>query len=338
MRLTLGLLVLMLGVPATAAADEVRTASYEVTPDLSASVHYPRDVGRGSHPLVVLLHGLFAKCEDRRPDATYEDLYGWPCKPGVPQVSSYRGYDYLAHELAKTGFVVVSVNANHISSTSPDEYADRAALINAHLRMWQQATTSAGPLAPQFGAFRVDTKRVGVLGHSKGGRGATRHSADGYHSWPEGVEVKAVVALEPVPSGGSDSVVSRIPFLTVIGGCDKTSNPGAEQYFEDAASRNVVPVHRLMVQGANHSFFNTEWSPSSGQVTAEDDAEPTRPGFCRALQAEERQLNEQEQREAGVVYLSAFFRRYLYGETKFDSLLSGVERPLPHVTAEVDLP
>ncbi|MFS8102230.1 hypothetical protein LFM09_34410 [Lentzea alba] len=339
LRLTLTLLVLLLGLPATAAADQVRTASYEVTPTMSASVHYPADVRGGSHPLVVLLHGWFAVCADRRPDATYEDLYKWPCREGIPQVPSNRGYDYLAESLARAGHVVVSVNANHINGgvRGDDEFADRAELINAHLRLWQEGVAGRGALAARFAGFRVDFDRVGVLGHSKGGRGAFQHSADGYGygEWPEGVDVKAVVALQPVISGGA---ITKVPFLTVIGGCDRVSNPWAEQYYVDSAKQNTVPVHRLMVQGANHSFFNTQWSPSSGQVTAEDDAVPTRPGYCKALDQEEKQLNEREQREAGVLYLSAFFRRYLDGETRFDALLSGAERPLPHVIAEVDLP
>ncbi|GLZ35262.1 hypothetical protein Lesp02_74490 [Lentzea sp. NBRC 105346] len=337
----LALLVAMTTLTPAAAADPVRTAEYDVTPDLAAVVHYPRDVTRGSHPLVVLLHGFFAKCADRRPDASYQDLYGWPCKPGIEQVPSYHGYDYLARSLARAGFVVVSVNANHISSASPDEFADRAALIDAHLRLWQEVSSSGrGALSPQFAEFRghVDLNRVGVLGHSKGGRGAVRHSADGYRDWPAGVQVKAVVALEPIISGGGDSVISDIPFLTVIGGCDKVSNPDANDYFSDAAAHNVVPVHRLMVQGANHNFFNTVWSPSSGQVTAEDDAVATRPGYCEALRADEKQLGERQQRDAGVLYLSAFFRRYLNGETRFDPLLSGTERPLPYAVAEVDQP
>lgn len=339
--LRLGLALLLLtALPATAAADRVRTASYEVTPTTSAFVHYPQDVARGSHPLVVLLHGWFAICADRRPDATYEDLYKWPCKPGIPQIPSNRGYDYLARELAEAGFVVVSVSANHINGGvhGDDEFGDRAALINEHLRLWQEAGADRGPLAAEFGEFRVDLDRVGVLGHSKGGRGAVQHSADGYAEWPAGVRVRAVVALQPIVSGGATSVISRVPFLTVIGGCDRVSNPAAHDYYVDSAAHNVVPVHRLMVQGANHNFFNTQWSPSSGQVTAEDDAVPTRPGHCKALQQEEKQLGEREQRAAGVTYLSAFFRRYLNDEARFDALLSGAEQPLPYAIAEVDKP
>ncbi|TWP46103.1 alpha/beta hydrolase [Lentzea tibetensis] len=343
LRLLLAVSLLVAGLAGTAAADEVRTAEYELTPGLPAVVHHPADIS-GVHPLVVILHGYYATCADRNPNG---ELYRWPCAEGIEPIPSYRGYDYLGGDLAAKGFVVVSINANHINGGQhgPDDFADRAALINEHLAAWQRLSASGeGPLAGAFGELRghVDMTSVGVMGHSKGGRSAARHSADGYHGeWPQGVRVKAVIALEPIPSGGADSVVSQIPFMTVIGACDKVSNPAARQYFEDAATRNTAPLHLLTVHGANHTFFNTQWSPSSGQVDSGDDADHdgVAPGNCRtndASHAEQKQLTEEQQRIVGAGYLSAFFQRYLKGETRFDPVLTGADHPFEHIT-EVDV-
>ena len=276
---------------------------------------------------------------------------------------SHRGYDYLAQHLASHGFVVVSIGANGInagSSQGADDFPVRAALMNKHLAMWQQLVASgAGPLAGRFvdtgtGApsdvdftGRVDLTNVGTLGHSRGGRGAMNQAADEHRDqWPAGVEIKAVVPLEPVIAGGDD-VVTRIPFATVIGACDFVSNPSSRDYYEAAKDANTARIHQFFVHGANHSFFNTQWSPSSGQVTAGDDANSQAqpplpaPGHCRTTGEpiiDEKQLTEAEQRRVGVGYISAFFRRYLAGETAFDALLTGREHPLGAVDVEFDDP
>jgi len=361
------------------------------TAELGGSVHYPAELGSRTHPLVVIAHGLFATCADRAAGAAWaearEALHGrnpvadpaerqrqekilaeaeeklgqWPCPPGIAPVPSHRGYDYLAHQLASHGLVVVSVRANGINAGSPtggDDFPVRAALINKHLAMWQElATTGTGPLAgtfadPTTGATRpvdfrgrVDLTNVGTMGHSRGGRGVMNHAADEHRAdWPAGVQIKAVLPLEPVLPGGDD-VVTRIPFATVIGACDFVSNPSSRQYFDGSRTETKVRIHQLFVHGANHTFFNTQWSPSSGQVTAGDDAYERatppypRPGHCRTTdpsETEEKQLSEGEQRRIGLAYMSAFFRRYLVGETRFDAMLTGQEHPMSGV-GQVDV-
>jgi dienelactone hydrolase len=320
----------------TAAADDVRVAEYELTPGLPAVVHHP--TGGGAHPLVLMLHGHFASCADA--DGEYADQFRWPCAAGIDPIPSYRGYDYLGRSLAQQGFVVVSINANDINGGkyTGDDFAARAARINEHLRAWQELSAS-GPLA-KFAGLKVDMTNVGVLGHSKGGRAVAEHSSDAFRNWPAGVRVRAAVALEPIPSGGS-TAISDIPFMTVIGACDRVSNPAARQYFEDSGRNNTAPLHLITVPGANHNFFNTTWSPSSGEVNARDDAphDGVAPGNCRttdASQAEQKQLTEAEQRRVGDGYLTAFFQRYLKEDRRFDPLLTGAEHPFGPVEVETD--
>ena len=344
--------------------------------ELTASVHYPANVVHGSHPLVLLMHGYWETCADRSAGAEYEAalrvlsdraaspaaraeaqatvrraaalLSRWPCAPGTPSLTSYRGFDYLASELARRGYVVVSVSANGINAGQIGDAADRArtALINKHLDLWQQLASGTGPLAGELPAdFRghVDMRNVGTLGHSRAGRAVMHHAAENHRAdWPAGVTVKAVVPLEaagyyapnPEAPENDDYRVTTTPFQSVIGGCDSVSNPGALAYFTNSAGRNQAPISQVTFAGANHNYLNTQWSPSSGQVLAKDDVEQAaqlgwrprpEPGHCTNTgnRQAERQLSEAQERAAVATYVTAFFRRYLGGESQFDGLLDG---------------
>jgi dienelactone hydrolase len=349
--------------------------------ELAGVVHYPTDVTTGTHPLVVIAHGFFASCADRAAGTAYaaasralhsrepvtdpaererlhkvlddtgKQLWRWPCAPGVDPHPSLYGYDYLGSLLASHGFVVVSVGVNGVNGGggNGDDFPVRAAVVNRHLQMWQQlAGNGTGPLAGQLGRMRghVDMTNVGTLGHSRGGRAAAYQASDAHRpEWPAGVQVKAAVALEPIISGGGDEgTVTSIPFATVIGACDSVSNPAARDYYDAAKDGKAPRTHVFTVRGANHNFFNTQWSPASGQPMAEDDAYATEPPFpadgnCRTTDAEhreEKQLAEDGQRRVGAGYVTAFFRRYLAGDTSMDPLLTGATHPLGAVDVEFD--
>ncbi|WP_190329546.1 alpha/beta hydrolase [Streptomyces venezuelae] len=324
--------------------------------ELTGVVHYPADLGTGRHPLIVLLHGLHDTCADRKAeaartaaeargdDAAYEaanaKLTAWPCAKGTPALPSMRGYDYLGRKLAAQGFVVVSAGGNGINASSvtgDDNAAARADLINRHLRMWQRLSSEGtGELAGKFtdpatGAARrvgfahhVDMGNVGVMGHSRAGAGATWQAADSHRKqWPKGVEVKAVAALAPAYNVMTEDMsaytITKTPFAVFRGTCDGQVGEEALSFAADAAKGNRHGFHRYAVPGANHNYFNTQWSPQSRQVAAFDDATPVKghPGQCTGREggAPARQLTEPEQRRIAATHLSAFFRRHLLGDT-----------------------
>lgn len=286
-----------------------------------------------------------------------DPLAQWPCAEGTPILPSYRGYDYLGENLASHGFVVVSISANGINvgeSGVPQDMA-RAALMNKHLAMWQQLTgTGGGPLAGRFtdatsGARRavdftgrVDLTRVGTLGHSRGGRGVMYQAAEKHRAdWPAGVQVRAALPLAPAgialpddPDMVADYQLTSVPFLDWEGTCDY----GAQgDFFPVTAGKNQATSRELRVHGANHNFLNVQWSPSSGQVSSYDDADfgpRPGPGKCTSRDDDSavRQLTEPEERRVATGYVSAYFRRYLTGDSGMDPILNGEKQPYAQLT------
>ncbi|MFE7113025.1 hypothetical protein ACFU98_41545 [Streptomyces sp. NPDC057575] len=98
--------------------------------------------------------------------------------------------------------------------------------------------------------------------------------------------------------------------------------------------RNKAPLHGITFTGGNHNYFNTQWSPSSGQVASVNDAIPgERRGRCVAQDGtgrEDQGLDEATQRRIATGYAVAFFRRYLMGDTSAQALLTG-RKKLPGV-------
>ncbi|MBW1599481.1 alpha/beta hydrolase [Streptomyces sp. JJ38] len=366
--------------------DQVFTppAPYKGRSELAAVVHYPKDLARGRHPLIVMQHGYWHTCADGQAQAALEaarkalteaqkngdqaevarqdklvskasaSRSSWPCRDGVAPLPSSSGYDYLAKALARQGFVVVSMGANGINATSFGQadsvYQARAALINKHLEMWRQLNLGKGPLKgkltdPRTGKAsrvqftgRVNLARVGTLGHSMGGGGVMQHASDnGHAAWPEDVDVKAALGLAPTGLWDKEPV-TKIPLAVLWGTCDQV-NTG--EYVNWNKGNNRAPLHGVTLTGGNHNYVNTQWSPSSGQVGAVDDAVPARsPGHCVSQDGKEqehRALDEATQRRITTAYTTAFFRRYLLNDTSADPLLTGTKHlPYARETVNVD--
>jgi dienelactone hydrolase len=316
--------------------------------------------------VVLFSHGLWITCADRTAwdEQDYVKLSAWPCAAGTPAIPSYRGYDYLGRALAAQGMIVISISANGVMPLmGQDQDAARAALINEHLRMWQQlSSTGGGPLGGKVlsngGAVdfhgHADLTTVGLMGHSRGGRGTLLQAADvNQRNWPTGVKIKAVVPLaaaEPYsPDDNPDNPeytpyrITNIPVAAFVGSCDRAVNG---RLFHYLSAHNTAPLYEYYVRGANHDFYNTQWSPSSGQVGAYDDAatdNPPSPGHCTSNDDPKRadkQLTETHQYLVSTTYLSAFFRRYLLNDTRMTPILNGSAHPLPFASIDLqkDLP
>lgn len=271
----------------------VPTAGMESPVEFVGHVVEPKlDADAGQRPLVLFLHGRHEYCYR---DASEGGIGEWPCPSGEKDVPSQLGYDYVQRVLASQGYTTVSIRANGINAQD-DGLADggadaRAKLIRAHLDYWVSLA----------GKHHVDLSRVILIGHSRGGEGVARAALQ----IPLEAPYRVVGAVLLAPTDFSGQAVPYIPTVTVLPYCDGDVADLQGQFFTDAA-RDVVAddtaLHSsVMVMGANHNFFNSEWTPGSKAPSFDDwwgeageacgTGDPTR-------------LSAAQQRSVGTAYLA----------------------------------
>jgi hypothetical protein len=286
--------------------------------ELVGDVHHPTDLSAGPFPLVMFMHGNHSACYRR--SAT---KYRWPCPDGWKPLPNHEGYDYIGRRLASHGFIVVSVSANGVNVLG-NRVADtgmrqRGEVLDRHLDLWRDWSTVGGdPFGDTF-LGSVDLSRIGTMGHSRGGEGVVWHRiVDEERPDPYGID--AVLALAPVDF--TRRTINETAFSVILPYCDgDVSDLQGVHYFDDsryAVPGDPSPKHTVTAFEANHNFFNTVWSPSSGFPGAFDDGEWS---FCSEF------LSENEQRRMGRAYIIGFFRRYLAGQQRFDDMWTGAATP-----------
>jgi len=212
----------------------------------------------------------------------------------------------------------------------------RAELMQKHLDILKGFNTTGGaPFGTKF-VGKFDLTKVGTMGHSRGGEGVVRHYVlNNSLGAPYGI--KAVFPL--APTNFSRFVVNNAAVDVLLPYCDGDVNDLQGVHFYDDARYNVPgdlsPKHYLLVMGANHNFYNTVWSPSSGVVGSANDWTAFVSGgrndpHCGTRST--RRLTETQQRGTGLAYMSAFFRAYVGGETQFIPILTGDAPPPPSAT------
>jgi len=107
-------------------------------------------------------------------------------------------------------------------------------------------------------------------------------------------------------------------------------------YVDDAryaVPSDNAPKYTILAMGANHNYFNRNWTPDQfpqGSVddwTIRDKAQ-TDP-HCGTNAAGNARLTSAKQRGVGVAYLAAFFRKNLLFASAFDGILKGDSPPPP---------
>jgi hypothetical protein len=277
---------------------------------------------KGPRPVVLLLPGRHATCYDA--DQVSID---WPCAPGFRPIPSQRGYRYLQTLLASQGYVTVSVAVNGVNGQ--DDVLDdagagaRSVLVRHHLDVlagWQAGT---GPRDPGGRSLRgmLNLRKLLLVGHSRGGEGVNRATIDVRAGDP--YRVAGQVLLAPTDFGRQ--VAAGVPTTVVLPYCDgDVSDLQGQQYVDQgrsiATGDNSLKTSVLLL-GANHNYFNTEWTPGSAAAPAEDDWFAEGDRVCGPQAAS--RLSAREQRAAGAAYVAAAARAYLSGSTSAVRLLDG---------------
>jgi hypothetical protein len=321
--------------PATPGRYQVATSEYNLgdeavylpglghKSEVRGKVYTPRGAF-GPRPLVVFLHGRHQVCYG---DEDNPSEVPWPCGPKAKAVPSYRGYDGPAQALASHGYQVVSISANAINgwdSDAPDAGAQaRAELVLHHLDLWRKWSTIGGsPFGSQY-VGKVDLGNVGLMGHSRGGEGVARAAvlnADRGGRYG----IRAVLPL--APTDFARATVPGVAMSVLLPYCDgDVSDLQGQKFYDDtrySVTGDSAPRSTVTVLGANHNFFNTEWTPGQSVAPSNDDwwgEEKTSP--CGAKYAG--RLTAKEQQAVGAAYIAGFFRLQLGHEAKFLPLFDG---------------
>ncbi|MFE1191774.1 hypothetical protein ACFW6E_03120 [Streptomyces olivaceoviridis] len=317
----------------------VRLPGFSAPVEMRAVVVAPVGAS-GKRPLALFLHGRHYTCYKGQ-DSTSD----WPCKAGAKPVPSHRGYLRDQKLLASQGYLTVSVSANGVNAqdfAAEDGGAQaRSSLVRLHLARWAdwaEHPRSAPKVVRE--APRADLSRVLLVGHSRGGEGVNRAALDsltpppadqdGYHG-PVRWHIRGTVLIAPTVFG--QNPVPDVPSMTILPGCDgDVSDLQGEVYVDGTrAVGNGTALHSAVyVIGANHNFFNSEWTPGQSATPAIDDFfdDPQYHDPVCGKRAATR-LTADRQHRAGSTYIAAAARLFLAGDDRVRPLLDGSGKRAP---------
>ncbi|MFI7498283.1 hypothetical protein ACIBVL_07135 [Streptomyces sp. NPDC049687] len=294
----------------------------------------------GKRPLALFLHGRHTTCY--KPGGTEDDVdITWPCPAGMESIPSYRGYLQDQKLLASQGYVTVSISANGVNGQDWD--ADdggaqaRSSLVRQHLAKWANWAAHPGTApAVVHDAPKADLSKVLLVGHSRGGEGVNRAAMDSLYPAPAAQDgyrgpvrwkIAGTVLIGPTIFG--QNPVADVPSATILPGCDgDVADLEGETYLD--GSRGIgtgTALHSAVyVVGANHNFFNTEWTPGKSAAPSFDDfwtdpEEGQRDPVC-SVGAPTR-LTADQQHQAGTTYIAAAARLFVAGDDRARPLLDG---------------
>ncbi|HEY8984219.1 MAG TPA: hypothetical protein VIU15_32165 [Streptomyces sp.] len=314
----------------------VELPGFKVPVEMRGLVIAPKGAA-GKRPVALFLHGRHSTCY--KPGTKEDVTSDWPCAEGYQEIPSYQGYVKDQQLLASQGYVTVSISANGINGqdwNAEDGGAQaRSSLVRRHLADWADwaAKPSSAPSVVRE-APKADLSKVLLVGHSRGGEGVNRAAMDSLYPPPaaqDGAPGKArwhisgTVLIGPTIFG--QNPVADVPSATILPGCDgDVSNLQGEMYVDGTRGvSNGKALHSAVyVVGANHNFFNTEWTPGKAQAPAWDDfsSDPDHPdAVCSPGKAT--RLTADQQHQAGAVYIAAAARLFVAGDDRVRPLLDG---------------
>ncbi|KQW07139.1 hypothetical protein ASD08_06060 [Streptomyces sp. Root369] len=322
--------------------DPVRLPGYATPIEMRAQVVAPKNA-TGSRPLALFLHGRHSTCYK---PGTEDDITGdWPCADGYKPIPSDKGYLADQQLLASQGYVTVSISANGINAQdwqAEDAGAQaRSSLVRQHLARWADWTAhrSTAPAVVREAA-KADLSRVLLVGHSRGGEGVNRAAMDSLYPPPAAEDgyqgpvrwkVRGTVLVGPTIFG--QNPIADVPNVTLLPGCDGDVSDLQGEDFVDGTrgvSRGTALHSAVYIVGANHNYFNSEWTPGEAEAPASDDFwdDPEQPDPVCSPGAATR-LTAAQQHKAGSTYIAAAARLFLAGDDRVRPLLDGSGKRAP---------
>lgn len=294
--------------------------------ELRAAVWIPTDA-KGERPVVLFLHGRHSACWNA--DTAKTNNTAWPCPDGYQPIPSYLGYNDAAQTLASQGYAVVSISADGINSQDASYTDDagtlaRGQLVLDHLDLLARADKGIAPGMSPLLKGRLDLSHVGLMGHSRGGEGVVKAALlNAGRAHPYGIE--AVLPLAPIDFGRE--TLPDVAMAVVLPYCDgDVSNQQGQHFFDDtrySGADDDVLRSSLMVMGADHNFFNTEWTPGVAVAPASDDWSASTDAVCGSGSSTTTRLTAAEQSGVGTALMSGFFQLTLGGQDRFLPLFDG---------------
>jgi dienelactone hydrolase len=289
--------------------------------EMVGHVERPADTS-ARHPLVLFLYGRHSYCYRTSRARGPGRRAGWPCPRGTSPVPSQLGYRYVQRLLASQGYVTVSIAANGVNAQDyrlVDGGAEaRAELVRAHLAQWVRWATT--------GRYAVDMQRVVLVGHSRGGEGVDRVSVETPLSAPYRIRGQVLIA----PTAAARQVAAYVPTVTLLPYCDgDVSNLEGQAYTDvarDAAPDDNALHSSVLVMGANHNFFNTEWTPGLSHAPSFDDARSLAEACRRGGRM---RLTPVRQRAVAKAYLAGAVRLMVAGDQRFLPMFDGSDVEIP---------
>ncbi|MER5261903.1 hypothetical protein ABTZ99_07480 [Actinosynnema sp. NPDC002837] len=317
--------------------DPITMPGYAAPLELAAVVVAPVDAP-GRRPLALFLHGRHITCYNGT-----EMVLAWPCPAPAKPVPSHRGYLQAQRLLASQGYVTVSVSANSVNAHEDLDLEQgagaRSALVRAHLARWADWAGAGRASAPDVvrAAPVADLDKVVLVGHSRGGEGVNRAAVDSLsppapgsgHDGPVRWTIKGNLLIGPTVFAHNPA--PDVPSVTILPGCDGDVADLQGQLFVDATrgvSRGAALHSALYFVGANHNYFNTEWTPGQAEAPANDDfRSPPEDPVCSP--GTPTRLTPEQQQTAAATYIAAAARLFVTGDRRVLPLLdgSGVRAP-----------
>ncbi|MFD8228736.1 hypothetical protein ACFV16_31880 [Streptomyces massasporeus] len=323
--------------------DPVRLPGFDTPVEMTAEVVAPKGAA-GKRPLALFLHGRHSTCY--KPGSEDDVTGDWPCADGYKPIPSHLGYLRDQRLLASQGYVTVSISANGINAQdweAEDAGAQaRSSLVRQHLARWADWTAhrSSAPAVVRQ-APKADLSRVLLVGHSRGGEGVNRAAMDSLYRPPAAEDgyrgpvrwkVRGTVLIGPTIFG--QNPVADVPSMTLLPGCDGDVSDLQGEDFVDGTrgiGRGTALHSAVYMVGANHNYFNSEWTPGEAVAPAQDDfgTDPEGPADPVCAPGAATRLTAAQQHKAGATYIAAAARLFLAGDDRVRPLLDGSGKRAP---------